>query len=45
LSVVDHYTRTHSDKTHRAVGILLGSVSKGVVDITNSFAGKFFKKN
>eukprot|EP01080_Neovahlkampfia_damariscottae_P009619 gene9619-1823_t len=41
LSVVDHYTRIHADKKNRAVGILLGSVSKGVVDITNSFAAPF----
>ena len=44
LSVVDHYTRIHADKKNRAVGVLLGSVSKGVVDITNSFAGKKKKR-
>lgn len=38
LSVVDHYTRLETQ--NRVVGVLLGSISKGVVDVTNSFAGK-----
>lgn len=40
LSVVDHYNRVAKDTKKRVVGILLGTVSKGVVDITNSYAGK-----
>jgi 26S proteasome regulatory subunit N8 len=39
LSVVDHYNRVAKDTKKRVVGILLGSVSKGEVDVTNSFAG------
>jgi len=41
LSVVDHYHRTAKDTKKRVVGMLLGSVSQGVVDITNSFAVPF----
>ncbi|CAG9463239.1 unnamed protein product [Pedinophyceae sp. YPF-701] len=41
LSVVDHYNRVAKDTKKRVVGILLGSVSKGVVDVTNSFAVPF----
>lgn len=44
LSVVDHYNRVAKGTKKRVVGILLGSVSKGVVDITNSYAGSFFKR-
>lgn len=40
LSVVDHYNRVAKDTKKRVVGVLLGSVSKGEVDVTNSFAGK-----
>ena len=39
LSVVDHYNRVARDTRKRVVGLLLGEVSKGQVDITNSFAG------
>lgn len=39
LSVVDHYNRVAKDTKKRVIGILLGSVSKGEVDVTNSFAG------
>lgn len=39
LSVVDHYARVAKDTKKRVVGVLLGSVSKAEVDITNSFAG------
>lgn len=39
LSVVDHYNRVAKDTKKRVVGVLLGSVSKGEVDVTNSFAG------
>ena len=43
LSVVDHYTRmTKVGNRNRVVGILLGSIKgKGILDISNSFAGKF----
>lgn len=40
LSVVDHYNRVARDARKRVVGVLLGDVRKGVVDITNSFAGE-----
>lgn len=41
LSVVDHYNRIAKDTKKRVVGVLLGSVNKNVVDITNSFAIPF----
>jgi proteasome lid subunit RPN8/RPN11 len=41
LSAVDHYNRVARDTKKRVVGILLGSVSKGVIDCTNSFAVPF----
>jgi len=41
LSVVDHYNRLAKDTKKRVVGMLLGSVSKGVVDITNCYAVPF----
>ncbi len=41
LSVVDHYNRVARDTKKRVVGLLLGEHSKGRVDITNSFAGRF----
>ena len=41
LSTVDHYTRVAKDTKKRVVGMLLGSVSKGVVDVTNCFAVPF----
>lgn len=41
LSVVDHYGRVAKDTKKRVVGVLLGEVSKGVVDVSNSFAGGF----
>jgi 26S proteasome regulatory subunit N8 len=40
LSTVDHFTRI--DTEERVVGVLLGSISQGVVDVTNSFACIFF---
>ena len=42
LSVVDHYTRMSKiGNQKRVVGILLGCwKQKGVLDISNSFAGK-----
>jgi len=41
LSVVDHYNRVAKDTKKRVVGMLLGSVSKGVVDVTNCYAVPF----
>lgn len=42
LSVVDHYNRVTSEKSQRrVVGILLGTSFRGVVDVTNSYAGAF----
>lgn len=39
LSAVDHFTRLGTRSTQRVVGVLLGSVSDGVVDVMNSYAG------
>jgi 26S proteasome regulatory subunit N8 len=39
LSIVDHYNRVARDTRKRVVGVLLGSSSRGVVDVTNSYAG------
>jgi len=41
LSAVDHYNRAAKDTKKRVVGVLLGSTSKGVVDVTNSYAVPF----
>lgn len=41
LSVVDHYNRVAKDTSKRVVGILLGELSKGKIDITNSYAVPF----
>lgn len=41
LSVVDHYNRVAKGTTKRVVGILLGSVVRGRVDVTNSYAVPF----
>jgi len=41
LSVVDHYTRVAKDTNKRVVGVLLGEVSKGKADVTNSYALPF----
>ena len=41
LSTVDHYFRVAKDTKKRVVGVLLGEVSKGVVDVTNSYAVPF----
>jgi len=41
LSTVDHYNRVAKDTKKRVVGVLLGEVRKGEVDITNSFAVPF----
>jgi len=41
LSVVDHYSRVAKDTKKRVVGVLLGTRSRGNVDVTNSFAVPF----
>lgn len=41
LSVVDHFNRVALDTRRRVVGVLLGSVSGGHVDVLNSFAVPF----
>merc|ERR1712166_1530965 len=41
LSTVDHYSRGGGGPRKRVMGVLLGDVSKGVVDVTNSFAVPF----
>merc|ERR1711935_148430 len=41
LSTVDHYSRGGGGPRKRVVGVLLGDVSKGVVNVTNSFAVPF----
>merc|ERR1712216_1016454 len=41
LSTVDHYHRVAEGTRKRVVGVLLGEYSKGVLDITNSFAVPF----
>ena len=41
LSVVDHYTRVAKNTKKRVVGVLLGGVSEGVVNISNSYARTF----
>mmetsp|Transcript_23178 Transcript_23178/g.32652 ORF Transcript_23178/g.32652 Transcript_23178/m.32652 type:complete len:371 (+) Transcript_23178:265-1377(+) len=41
LSVADHYHRVARGTRKRAVGVLLGTVSRGRVDATNSFAVPF----
>jgi hypothetical protein len=41
LSAADHYHRVAKNTRKRVVGVLLGQVSKGKVDITNSYAVPF----
>jgi len=41
LSVVDHFNRAAKGTRKRVVGVLLGDVAKGVVDVSNSFAVPF----
>ncbi|RLM64247.1 uncharacterized protein C2845_PM16G22890 [Panicum miliaceum] len=41
LSIVDHYNRVARDTRKRVVGILLGTSSRGSVDVTNSYAVPF----
>lgn len=45
LSAADHYHRVARGTRKRVVGILLGSVSKGIVDCSNSFAVPFEEDN
>jgi len=45
LSVADHYHRVARGTRKRAVGVLLGTVSRGRVDATNSFAVPFEEDN
>ena len=41
LSVVDHFNRMGKvGNVKRVVGVLLGSNRQGILDISNSFAGK-----
>ena len=40
LSVVDHYNRMARNTSKRVVGVLLGEVFRGKVDVTNSFASE-----
>ena len=42
LSVVDHFNRIRNQK--RVVGVLLGAWRKGILDVSNSFAGLFCYK-
>ncbi|KAJ1631849.1 maintenance of mitochondrial structure and function-domain-containing protein [Pavlovales sp. CCMP2436] len=41
LNAVDHYNRVARDTKRRVVGILLGEISRGVYDVTSSFAVPF----
>ena len=41
LSVADHYNRVAKDSRKRVVGVLLGSRTRNVVDITNTFGVPF----
>uniref|UniRef100_A0ACD5ZX56 Uncharacterized protein n=1 Tax=Avena sativa TaxID=4498 RepID=A0ACD5ZX56_AVESA len=41
LSIVDHYNRVARDSRKRVVGVLLGTSSRGTVDVTNSYAVPF----
>ena len=45
LSVADHYHRVARGTRKRAVGVLLGTVLRGRVDATNSFAVPFEEDN
>ena len=45
LSAADHYHRVARGTRKRAVGVLLGSVARGRVDATNSFAVPFEEYN
>ncbi len=45
LSASDHYHRVARGTRKRVVGVLLGTVIKGRVDVTNSFAVPFEEDN
>lgn len=45
LSATDHYHRSARGTRKRAVGVLLGSTSRGHIDATNSFAVPFEEDN
>jgi 26S proteasome regulatory subunit N8 len=45
LSAADHYNRVARGTRKRVVGVLLGTVSRGVIDATNSFAVPFEEDN
>lgn len=45
LSATDHYNRIAKGTRKRVVGVLLGTVNKGKVDATNSFAVPFEEDN
>lgn len=42
LSIVDNFYRVAKDTSKRVVGVLLGSSFRGIVDVTNSYAGLYF---
>jgi 26S proteasome regulatory subunit N8 len=41
LSIVDHFNRANENSKRRVVGILLGEMNKGVLDVTNCYAIPF----
>lgn len=44
LSVVDHFNRVSSGGSQRrVVGVLLGANRKGILDVSNSFAGNNYE--
>lgn len=43
LSIVDNYNRVANVSRKRVVGVLLGSIHRGTVDVTNSYAGTLVK--
>jgi hypothetical protein len=45
LSAADHYHRVARGTRKRVVGVLLGSVNRGSIDATNSFAVPFEEDN
>ncbi|KAL0672342.1 hypothetical protein Bca4012_000322 [Brassica carinata] len=38
-NIVDNHNRIAKDSGKRVVGVLLGSISRGIVGVTNSYAG------
>ncbi|XP_048539088.1 26S proteasome non-ATPase regulatory subunit 7 homolog A-like [Triticum urartu] len=41
LSIIDHYNRVARDTRKRVVSVLLGTSSRGFIDVTNSYAVLF----